>query len=47
MRFFKDAIKFVESDTRYFPDVFHTVLHILILIALITTICYRAPKEKN
>lgn len=45
IRFFKEAIKFVESDTRYFPDVFHTVLHILIVIALVTTICYRVPKR--
>lgn len=47
IRFFKDAIKFVESETRYIPDVYHIILHIFIIIALITTIAYRVPKREK
>lgn len=46
--YFKGALKWATSETRYIPDVYHTVLHILILAALATTIIYIVKlKMKN
>ena len=47
IRFFKDAIRFVESDTRYITDAYHTILHILLIIAIFTTAAYRVPKREK
>lgn len=47
IRFFKDAIRFVESDTRYITDAYHTILHILLVIAIITTVAYHVPKREK
>ena len=38
--YFRDALKWIECETRYIPDVYHTILHIFILIALINTIIF-------
>lgn len=38
--YFENAIKFIDSDTIYFPDVYHIILHILIIIAFIATLKY-------
>ncbi len=35
LEFFKGSIKIINSSSRYFPDLYHIVLHIFILIALI------------
>ncbi len=37
IRYFKDAVKWIECETRYVPDLYHTILHILIAAALVTT----------
>lgn len=38
--YFSDTIHWITIEGRYIPDVYHTVLHILILFALISTIVY-------
>ena len=46
-QYFSGAVKWLEVEGRYIPDVYHTVLHILILAAVITTAVYiRKPKAK-
>lgn len=47
IRYFKDAIRLIESDTRYITDVYHTILHIFLIIALITTIAYSISKREK
>lgn len=47
MRYFEGAVKLINSNTLYIPDLYHIILHVLILIALITTLLYlKAIKEK-
>jgi hypothetical protein len=46
IRFFEGSIKFIKSDLRYIPDVYHIVLHILILVALISTIIYSMKSKR-
>ena len=41
---FSECIQLVNVDGRYVPDVYHIVLHILIIIAFVVTLLYR---EKN
>ena len=38
--YFAGALKWLEIDGVYIPDVYHTVLHILILAVIITTIVF-------
>ena len=45
IEYFKDAIKFINSDTVYIPDIYHIILHIMIIVALITTIIYCFDKN--
>lgn len=45
IEYFKDAIKLFDSKTVYIPDVYHIILHILIIVALITTIGYSVRKK--
>ena len=47
IKYFENAIKLIESDTVYIPDVYHIILHILILIALITTLLYRVDRKES
>ena len=35
---FKDCIKIVSVQGRYVPDAYHIILHILLVIALVTTL---------
>lgn len=47
-RYFEGSMKWINSDTHYIPDVYHTILHILILIAFVTLLSYSIkPKNKN
>ena len=47
IEYFQDALKWVTSETRYIPDVYHTILHLLILSALLTTIIYLIRMRKK
>ena len=40
MHYFEGALKWLEIDGVYVPDVYHTVLHILILAVIITGAVY-------
>ncbi|QQK09143.1 hypothetical protein JFY71_11385 [Miniphocaeibacter halophilus] len=40
IRFFSNTIKVFESSSKYIPDLYHIILHTLILFALITTVIY-------
>ncbi len=40
IKFFSGAVKWLEIDGRYIPDVYHTILHILILAVVITSAIY-------
>ncbi len=47
IKFFSRTLKWLEIDGRYIPDVYHTILHILILTVIITTAIYirKAKRE--
>ena len=47
IEYFKDTIKLVDSTTRYIADVYHIVLHILILIAFVMLNLYLFRKKQN
>lgn len=40
MHYFEGALKWLEIDGVYVPDVYHTVLHILILAVIVTGAVY-------
>lgn len=40
IRYFSNTIKLIPSDTVYIPDLYHIVLHTLILFAFCSTIVY-------
>src|SRR6056297_2640940 len=45
--YFKDSIKLIHSESRYIPDLYHIILHLLIFIALVTTILYTRETKKQ
>ena len=47
IEYFKDAIKLVESETMYIPDVYHIILHVLIIVAIVTTSTYILNKNNK
>ncbi len=47
IEYFKDAIKFINSETVYIPDVYHIILHLLIIVAIATTAIYVFDKSNN
>lgn len=44
---FSGAIKWLEIDGRYIPDVYHSILHILILMVVITSAIYIRNSKKQ
>jgi hypothetical protein len=46
IRYFENSIKWINSNTLYIPDLYHTILHILILISLIATLSYSKKTKK-
>ena len=46
-KYFSDAVKWLVIDGKYIPDVYHTVLHILILTVLITSIIYICSSQNK
>ena len=47
IRHFQDAIHWVESSTRYIPDVYHTILHLLLMAAYIVTLRYTFLRRRK
>ncbi len=46
IKYFSDTIQWIQIEGKYIPDVYHTVLHMLILIALTLTIIYTTKNRK-
>ena len=44
--YFEGAVKWLEIDGEYVPDVYHTVLHILILAVTVTGLVYVFGRKK-
>lgn len=40
IRYFRDTIKWIQIEGRYIPDLYHIVEHILIVVALVSTVSY-------
>ena len=47
IEYFSGTIQWLQLDGKYIPDVYHTILHILILCALISTIVYSIKITKK
>jgi len=47
MRYFSGSVKLLSSENRYIPDLYHIVLHIFIVIALVSTILYVSNNKKK
>lgn len=47
IRYFSGAVKWLEIEGRYIPDVYHTILHILILTVVITSVIYIGRTNKQ
>lgn len=45
--YFSGTIQWLQIEGRYIPDVYHTILHILILCALTGTIIYTVNNKKK
>ncbi len=40
IKYFEGAIKLIESETIYIPDIYHIILHILLIVSLVSTVKY-------
>lgn len=47
IRYFEGSIKLINSDILYIPDLYHIILHVLILIALVTTLLYSSSLKNK
>lgn len=47
IQYFKGTVRLIPSDVIYIPDLYHIVLHLLILVALFFTIRYSFCKKHN
>lgn len=46
METFAGTMHWLEIEGRYIPDIYHTVLHVLILLVLVSTSIYAAKNRK-
>lgn len=47
IKYFNNTIKLIPSTIVYIPDLYHIVLHLLILFALVSTIIYCTATKKG
>ena len=47
INYFANTIKLIQSSNIYIPDLYHIVLHVLILVSLISTITYCVNSRKR
>ena len=49
IKYYEGTIKIIDTTSRYVPDLYHTVEHILILLAIIVMVifCIRSRGKKN
>lgn len=45
INYFSNTVKLIDSPTRYIPDLYHIILHVLILLAMISTLVYFFNKK--
>lgn len=44
---FSGTLQWIRIEGKYIPDIYHTILHILILLTLISSIIYIYKSKKN
>ena len=47
IEYFSGTLQWIRIEGKYIPDVYHAILHILILLTLISTIIYIAKSKKK
>jgi hypothetical protein len=47
IRYFKDSFHWIYSSDRYFPDIYHTILHLILVAACVVTLCYSFQKNRK
>lgn len=47
IKFFSGTMQWLVIDRKYIPDIYHTVLHILILYALAATVIYTIKSRRD
>ncbi len=47
MNYFANTIKLIQSSNMYIPDLYHIVLHVLILTSLVSMITYCTNPRKS
>ncbi|HPY97624.1 MAG TPA: hypothetical protein PLZ06_01065 [Clostridia bacterium] len=47
IKYFSGTLQWIRIEGKYIPDIYHTVLHILILLVLISTIIYIVKSKKK
>lgn len=45
--YFSGTMQWLQIEGRYIPDIYHTILHILILYALVSTVLYVVKDKKQ
>ena len=40
IKYFSETVQWIKIEGKYIPDIYHTVLHILILLVIITTFMF-------
>ena len=47
IEYFSGTLQWIRIEGKYIPDIYHTILHILILLTLISTIIYIVKSKKK
>ena len=47
IKYFSETIQWINVEGKYIPDVYHTILHILILCTLTITIIYSIKNRRK
>ena len=47
IEYFSGTLQWIRIEENYIPDIYHTILHILILLTLISTIIYIVKSKKK
>ena len=47
IKFFSETMKWLSIDGKYIPDLYHTILHLLIITALVSTLIYIVKNKKG
>lgn len=47
IEYFSGTMQWINIEGKYIPDIYHTILHILILFTLISTVIYTIKSKKK